>query len=153
MKFTFLFVDKTRARIWQATEAEYLERLGRFVKYELKIIPPVKNKTQSECIALESKNILAHQPTSEKFSIALDKSGQKLSSEELAKKLDSWQTDHSQITFIIGGAFGLSPDLLAKADFIWSLSPLTFTHEMARTILFEQLYRAFTINKGLPYHY
>ena len=153
MKFNFLFVDKTRAKIWQATETEYLKRLGHFVKYNIKIIPPIKNKTQNECIVLESKNILAHQPTSENFLITLDKSGQKLSSEELAKKLDSWQTNHPQITFVIGGAFGLSEELLKKSDFTWSLSPLTFTHEMARTIVFEQLYRAFTINKGLPYHY
>jgi len=153
MKFTFLFVDKTRAQIWQDTETEYQKRLSHFVKYNLKIIPPTKNKTQSECIELESKNLLLSQPAGKNFLITLDKSGQKLSSEELAKKLNSWQTTHPQITFIIGGAFGLSEELLKKSDFIWSLSPLTFTHEMARTILFEQLYRAFTINKGLPYHY
>ncbi|NMB48684.1 23S rRNA (pseudouridine(1915)-N(3))-methyltransferase RlmH [Candidatus Kuenenbacteria bacterium] len=153
MHFTFLFVDKTRSPIWQATEAEYLERLSRFVKYSIKIIPPVKNKTAAECIIQESKNLLADKSARDCFLVALDKSGHSLSSEGLSEKLSLLQNNHSEIAFIIGGAFGLSGGLLEKADFVWSLSPLTFTHEMARTIIFEQLYRAFTINKNLPYHY
>ncbi len=153
MHFTFLFVDKTRSPIWQATEAEYLERLSHFVKYNIKIIPPVKNKTAAECIIQESKNLLTDKSARDCFLVALDKSGQELSSEGLSKKLSFWQNNHSEITFVIGGAFGLSDELLQKVDFVWSLSPLTFTHEMTRTIIFEQLYRAFTINKNIPYHY
>lgn len=153
MKFTFLFVDKTHAKIWQATEAEYLERLSHFVKYEIKIIPPIKNKTPHECIRLESKKLIEHLNKSNNYIVILDKSGKTPSSEEMAAKLELWQSQSKNITFVIGGTFGLSKESVQKATFVWSLSNLTFTHEMVRTIMFEQLYRAFTIIKDLPYHY
>ncbi len=153
MKFTFLFVDKTRSKLWQAAEAEYLNRLGHFVKYEIKIIPPVKNKNPEECLRLESQKIITSASRSDSYLVVLEKSGVNISSTELAHRLDSWQMQGQNITFIIGGAFGLSKELRAKASFVWSLSNLTFTHEMIRTLIFEQLYRAFTINKNIPYHY
>ena len=82
--------------------------------------------------------------------IALTPSGQLLSSEGVAKKLFSeWGL---RICFVIGGAEGLSQSLLAKASFQWSLSPLTFTHQITRLLLVEQLYRATEIEKGSSYH-
>lgn len=81
--------------------------------------------------------------------IALDPKGSLLSSEALSKKTQQWG---SRWTFIIGGVEGLSQSVLQKASFIWSLSPLTFTHQMTRLILVEQLYRALEIEKGSAYH-
>ncbi|MBX7066008.1 MAG: 23S rRNA (pseudouridine(1915)-N(3))-methyltransferase RlmH [Parachlamydiales bacterium] len=81
--------------------------------------------------------------------IALDPHGELLSSEILSEKIGKWG---SKLTFIIGGADGIPETILKNARFIWSLSPLTFTHQMTRLILIEQLYRATEIEKGSSYH-
>lgn len=81
--------------------------------------------------------------------IALDPKGLLFSSEALSKKMQEWG---SQWTFVIGGAEGLCQKILEKAKLVWSLSPLTFTHQMTRLILVEQLYRALEIEKGSSYH-
>ena len=82
----------------------------------------------------------------------LDIAGRSISSLEMAKELEKWQTRGlKEITFIIGGADGVSPDIRNIADFVLSLSFMTFTHEMARVLMLEQLYRAYTILNGFPY--
>jgi 23S rRNA (pseudouridine1915-N3)-methyltransferase len=82
--------------------------------------------------------------------IALDPSGRALRSDELAGRLERWATPRADL--VIGGPLGLHRDLLERADFRWSLSPLTFPHELARVIVAEQVYRGLTILRGLPYH-
>lgn len=87
------------------------------------------------------------------YVIALDVSGEEVTSEELAARLASLGLKGvSHLTFLIGGGAGLSPEVLAMADWRLSLSRLTFPHQLARVILLEQLYRAFRINRGEPYH-
>ena len=82
----------------------------------------------------------------------LDVKGRSISSPELAKEIEKWQNRGlKEITFIIGGAEGVSSEVVERADFSLSLSFLTFTHEMARVVLLEQLYMAYTIIKGYPY--
>lgn len=81
--------------------------------------------------------------------IALDPNGTLLSSDTLSQKLFSWG---SKLTFLIGGPDGIPKPILEKARFLWSLSPLTFTHQMTRLILLEQLYRATEIERGSSYH-
>lgn len=89
----------------------------------------------------------------EPFLIALDLKGDLLSSEGLSLKLDKlWIQANSRLSFVIGGAEGLSSQVLSKAQWKWSLSPLTFTHQMVRLLLVEQLYRALEIQKGSKYH-
>jgi 23S rRNA (pseudouridine1915-N3)-methyltransferase len=84
----------------------------------------------------------------------LDRTGKQLSSEGLAQKLDAMQTHgRSSLTLIVGGADGVPQDVLARADFSWSLSELTFLHEWARIIVLEQLYRAAKIARNEPYHH
>jgi 23S rRNA (pseudouridine1915-N3)-methyltransferase len=74
------------------------------------------------------------------------------SSEALAAQVENWQTRSvKEVAFVVGGAFGVSNEVRARADVRWSLSPLTLTHEMARVVLAEQLYRAYTIVRGVPY--
>ena len=84
--------------------------------------------------------------------IALDQNGEKLSSEKLAKNLDIWQQNYSNLYFFIGGPDGLSQNIKSKADYIISLSDLTFPHQFVKIILSEQLYRSICIMRHHPYH-
>ncbi len=82
--------------------------------------------------------------------IALDRSGTMLDSRRLASRIENWTTPRG--VFVIGGPLGLHRSLLARADRIWSLSPLTFPHDLARAVLSEQVYRALTLLRRIPYH-
>ena len=148
MKFKFLWVGKTRDPNWKALQDDYLKRLSHFVKYE---IVEVKDAQGANSIDLEGNELLSKlNPSS--FVTLLDAKGRHLSSHQLAAELGSWQDSaKKEIAFVIGGAKGTSRGLAERADFKLSLSFLTFTHETARVILIEQLYRAFTIIKGFPY--
>ncbi len=84
---------------------------------------------------------------------ALDVAGTELSSEELSEKITALESRGRPLTLAIGGTFGLAQDVLARADFVWSLSKLTFLHEWARMIVLEQLYRAAKIARSEPYHH
>ncbi len=87
------------------------------------------------------------------FLIALDETGKNLTSEEFAKYISNLQTaGHNNIAFAIGGAYGHSPELLAKSNYIIALGKMTMSHKLARVMLLEQLYRAQTIISGHPYH-
>jgi 23S rRNA (pseudouridine1915-N3)-methyltransferase len=148
MKFKFLWVGRTRDANWKALQDEYLRRLSHFVKYE---ITEVKDAQGTDSVDIEGNYLLAKTNQSS-FVVLLDVKGQHLSSHELAAELEKWQNRaHKEIVFLVGGAKGLSPKVAERANFKLSLSFLTFTHEMARVMLIEQLYRAFTINKGFPY--
>jgi len=84
--------------------------------------------------------------------IALDQNGEKFSSEKLAKNLDIWQQNYSNLYFFIGGPDGLSQNIKSKADYTLSLSDLTFPHQFVKIILSEQLYRSICIMRHHPYH-
>lgn len=148
MRFHFVWVGKTRDKNWRALQEEYLRRLSHFVKYE---ITEVKDVTSAGAKEIESKRILeiVNQSTSV---CLLDVKGRSLSSHGLAEIIENWQNrGFRQMVFIIGGADGVSSEVVEKADISISLSGFTLTHEMARVVLIEQLYRAFTIIKGFPY--
>jgi len=113
---------------------EYEKRLQGKMSFEWALV-----KTDEELISLALK---------EPF-IALDPKGTLLSSEEWSEKMVKLGL---KLCFVIGGAVGLDPLVIKKARFVWSLSPLTFTHQMTRLILVEQLYRAIEIEKGSSYH-
>ena len=148
MKFKFIWVGKTRDKYWKALQDEYLKRLSHFVKYE---IVEVKDAKGPDSMELEGNGILA-QLNQSTFVNLLDVNGRHLSSHELAGEIEAWQNRGiHEIAFVIGGAKGMSPKVADRAALAVSLSFLTFTHEMARVILLEQLYRAFTIIKGFPY--
>ncbi len=148
MRFHFIWVGKTKDRNWLALQEDYLQRLSHFVKFS---VSEIKDKSAHETVELEGERIL-EKVNQSSFVCALDIKGQAVGSRGLAKKLSEWQIRGvKEVTFAIGGAEGLSPAVVEKADFSLSLSFLTFTHEMARVILLEQLYRSFTILKGYPY--
>jgi 23S rRNA (pseudouridine1915-N3)-methyltransferase len=144
VKFRFLWVGKTKDKNWRALEEEYFARLSHFVRAET-----VELKDSGK--EIEGKLILDKLNQSS-FVCLLDVKGRSISSHDLAAKLENWQNRGlKEVTFVIGGAEGVASRVVERADDSLSLSFLTFTHEMARVVLLEQLYRAFTIIKGFPY--
>jgi 23S rRNA (pseudouridine1915-N3)-methyltransferase len=145
MRFQFVWVGKTRDKNWKALQDEYLKRLSHFAAYEIK-------EAKDGVVETEGNRILEFlNPKS--FAVLLDVKGSQISSRGLAERLEEWENrGFKQISFIIGGAEGVSSAVAERANDRLSLSFLTFTHEMARVVLLEQLYRAHTILRGFPYH-
>lgn len=148
MRFNFLWIGKTREKNWKALQEDYLTRLSHFVSCS---VTELRDKGGDKAVEKEGESIIAAiEPAS--YVVLLDVSGDQYSSADLAKKIGSWQVSGMKsISFVIGGAQGVSPQVAERADHRLSLSFLTFTHEMARVVLLEQLYRAFTIIRGFPY--
>ncbi len=148
MKFRFLWIGKTKNKNWKALQEEYLGRLSHFVKCE---IVEIKDSARHETKEIEGKRFLELlNPKS--FVCLLDVGGTQIGSEKLAAEVQKWQIRGlKEVTFLIGGADGVSLEISEIADFRLSLSFMTFTHDMARVIILEQLYRAFTIINGFPY--
>jgi 23S rRNA (pseudouridine1915-N3)-methyltransferase len=90
--------------------------------------------------------------TSKSFVVALQVTGKPLSTEQLARFLEARAQDGREVVFCIGGPEGLAPEVDARAEFRWSLSPLTLPHGLARVVVAEAIYRAVSVIKGLPYH-
>ncbi len=148
MKFRFLWVGKTRNKNYLALQDEYLQRLSHFVKCE---VIEVRDASSHEGKKIEGKRIL-EKLNQTPFVCLLDVTGRGISSHDLAKDIEKWQnTGLKEVTFVIGGADGISREVAERAHAVLSLSFLTFTHEMARVVMLEQLYRAYTIIKGYPY--
>jgi len=147
-------VGKLRGAIWLPAVAEYSRRLQRYVKFDLVEIRDSIGKGLPEATALiEEGKVLAQFLVPGNYLIALDREGKSLDSEQFAKLLQK-QIDAGirKIDFVIGGPVGLDQKIIAKANLRLSLSALTLPHELARVVLLEQLYRAFTILRGEPYH-
>ncbi len=144
MKFRFLWVGKTKDKNWRALQDEYFARLAHFVRCETAELKDAGKEIEGKLI-LDKLN----QST---FVCLLDVKGRSITSHDLAQTIENWQNRGlKEVTFVIGGAEGVASEVVEKADYSLSLSFLTFTHEMARVVLLEQLYRAFTIIKGFPY--
>lgn len=148
MKFRFVWVGKTRDQHYKALQEEYLQRLSYFVSIEVIEVRDSKEKDPRET---EGKRILEKLNQSSLVCL-LDVGGKQKSSHQLAEMIEGWQDQGMRdISFVIGGANGVSAAVAERANAVLSLSFLTFTHEMARVVLAEQLYRGFTIIKGFPY--
>ena len=159
MKITILAVGKLKETYLRDGVAEYVKRLSPFAKIECIEIaeekmpdnfsPAEKEKT----LAREGERLLARVPEGSEL-IVLDVAGEPLSSEELAARMGEWMVGGaSNLTFLIGGAFGLSPAVRKAAKLRLSFSRMTFTHQMVRMLLVEQIYRAFKILRGEKYHW
>ncbi|MEP7076092.1 MAG: 23S rRNA (pseudouridine(1915)-N(3))-methyltransferase RlmH [Acidobacteriota bacterium] len=148
MKFRFVWIGKTKDKNWKALQDDYLKRLSRFVKCE---ITELKESAASETVESEGNRIISAVNQSSLVCL-LDVKGRSIGSQELAGQIEKWQNDAvKEVTFVIGGASGVAKKVVETAHIVLSLSFLTFTHDMARVILLEQLYRAQTIIKGFPY--
>lgn len=139
----------------QAAYQEYVKRFSREFKITLTEISPAKRtgaqKNPQQLKEIEGQQILKYiEPNT--ITLALEVEGQFWTSEQLAAKLEYFAGESQSINFLIGGSDGLSAACLKQAQYRWSLSPLTFPHTLARVVLIEQLYRAFTILRHHPYH-
>lgn len=159
MKITIACVGKIKEKYLTAGIEEFTKRLTPFCKLETVAINEEKmpdNPAPAEkeqVLAKETNRLLAIIPENS-YVILLDVIGKQLSSPELASKIDSLVlSGHSHITFVIGGAFGYTDALRRRADFALSFSKMTFTHQMIRLLLIEQIYRAFKISRGEKYHW
>ncbi|MDJ0750118.1 MAG: 23S rRNA (pseudouridine(1915)-N(3))-methyltransferase RlmH [Woeseiaceae bacterium] len=133
---------------------KYSTRLPREWKFRLDVIPTVrrrKNDRSRQAMEAEGESILARLEPAEQV-VMLDERGRQLDSKGLAGKLSGWQGDGRDLCFVIGGPDGLSGACRQRADFSWSLSPLTLPHGLVRVLLAEQLYRAWSLQTGHPYH-
>jgi 23S rRNA (pseudouridine1915-N3)-methyltransferase len=144
-------MGKTKDAHLRALADDYLKRLSRFVKCEIAEFGDSRSGEKKTDIARDSKRISdgLHEGA---VNVLLDPQGIEWTSEQLAEEVQRWQDGGTkELTFIIGGPNGVSSELSASVSKRWSLSQLTLTHEMARVVLLEQLYRAYTIIHGLPY--
>ena len=147
MKINLIVVGKLKERFLVEGVAEYLKRLQKFARLEVREVPECRTVEE------EGQKILSLVPK-DSWLCVLDVSGVELTSEDLAKKIAALNLGGvSNLTFVIGGAFGLSEELRRAASFRLSLSKMTLTHQMARLVLVEQIYRAFKINRHEPYHW
>jgi 23S rRNA (pseudouridine1915-N3)-methyltransferase len=132
----------------------YTGRYPREWKFRLDALPTVhrkKNDKSRQAMDAEGDLILAKLNAAEQV-VLLDERGTQFSSQELADRLAEWQADGRDLCFIIGGPDGVSDPVRQRADKLWSLSRLTLPHGMVRTLLAEQLYRAWSLQIGHPYH-
>ncbi len=132
----------------------YTERFPREWKFRLDVIPTVrrnKNDKSRQAMEAEGELITAKLGPTEQV-VLLDERGKQLTSKLLASKLSDWQSDGRDLCFVIGGPDGVSDTVRQRADMMWSLSQLTLPHGMARALLSEQLYRAWSLQTGHPYH-
>ncbi len=133
---------------------EYTKRLPRECALQLVEIDPVargKGVDAARALTAEGERLLRAIPKSARV-IALDVGGQPYSTQALADTLAHWLASGQDIALLVGGADGLAPECLARADHRWSLSSLTFPHPLVRVILAEQIYRTWTLIQGHPYH-
>ena len=156
MKITLLTVGKTD-RDWVRQGLDiYVSRLKHYIPFALTEIPELKNVSSlsTEQIKVREGELILKAVRPGDDLILLDERGRQFTSVELAKVLqDKISYIGKDITFVIGGAYGFSQAVYDRADSRISLSKMTFSHQMVRAIFAEQLYRAFTIMKGEPYHH
>ena len=158
MKITIACVGKLKEKYLTAGLEEYVKRLQPFCKLEIVEISEEKmlqepSDAQKEQILIKETERLIKVIPKNSYVILLDLKGEQITSPQLAEKITSLGIEGvSHLTFVIGGAFGYTDALRQRADYRWSFSELTFTHQMIRLLLTEQIYRAFKISRGEKYH-
>lgn len=156
MNIKLLAIGKTDNKALQTLIDEYTKRLSFYIKFDLEIIPDIKNSknlSENQQKEKEGELILAKITANDQL-ILLDEKGKMFSSinfsEELQKKMNS---GIKTLVFVIGGPYGFSEQVYQKAQGKISLSAMTFSHQMVRLFVTEQIYRAFTILRNEPYHH
>ncbi|MBQ7222218.1 MAG: 23S rRNA (pseudouridine(1915)-N(3))-methyltransferase RlmH [Bacteroidales bacterium] len=156
MVVKLVFVGKTVEKYLKEGIALYSDRIGHYCKFSILEIPELKNAkslSREQIKEKEGEMILKAIAPSDRL-ILLDERGKSYSSIEWAAELEQKLAQNSKATvFVIGGSYGFSQNVYDRADQLLSLSKMTFSHQLVRVIFLEQLYRAFTIIKGEPYHH
>lgn len=156
MKITLLATGKTEDKYIQEGIEKYLKRLKHYIKFEIKEIPELKNTknlTQEQQKSKEAELILKHISNTD-YIVLLDEKGSQYTSMHFSDYLNKKMISSVQnLVFIIGGPYGFDNSVHQRANDKISLSKMTFSHQMVRLFFAEQVYRAFTILKGEPYHH
>ena len=155
MKTILVLVGKTTDKHFQAGINDYVDRIGHYMPFELITIPELKNTkslSQAQQKEREGQLILQHITPTDTL-VLLDEHGNEYRSIQLAQWLQQRQSTCRRLVFVIGGPYGFSEAVYQRANEKLSLSQLTFSHQMVRAILAEQIYRACAIIKGEPYHH
>ncbi len=158
MNITIITVGKLKEKYLKQGIAEYTKRLGAYAKIDIVELadekaPEVLSDSEMQQVKNKEGERILSKISPDHHVIALAIQGKMKSSEELADTLDKLATyGKSRVAFIIGGSLGLSDDVLKRADEKLSFSKMTFPHQLMRLVLVEQVYRAFRINRGEPYH-
>jgi len=156
MKVVLLVIGKTDSGSWSDALEDYKRRLKHYVPFEMEVIPDIKNAknmTESQQKEAEGSFILKSLQAGD-CCVLLDERGKEYTSKQFAAYLDKkMQVISKRLVFVIGGPYGFSEDVYAKAAESISLSKMTFSHQMIRPIFVEQIYRAMTILRGEPYHH
>ncbi|MFD2923809.1 23S rRNA (pseudouridine(1915)-N(3))-methyltransferase RlmH [Halobacillus naozhouensis] len=158
MKITIITVGKLKEKYLKQGIEEYVKRLSPYAKVEVVEVADEKapeNLSEAQMLEVKQKEgeRILSKINPDSYVITLEIDGQQLTSEKLAKKMDDLATyGKSKVAFVIGGSLGLSDEVLQRRDFGLSFSKMTFPHQLMRLVLVEQIYRAFKINRGEPYH-
>ncbi len=152
MKIQVLQVGETREKNLLVLEKEYEKRISRFSDIENIVVNASKSDERERTQKDELRN-LEDRLDKDAYIVALDERGKQMTSEEFAKQILAVRDfGEGRIQFIIGGSHGIHPDIIKRANHVLGFSKMTFTHEMIRIFLKEQIYRAFTILAGKTYH-
>ena len=154
-------VGDQKEKYWREACAEYVKRLSRFCKFrivevnESRLPDAPSDADIAKVVASEGERLMKeiNKGAADSFVIAMCIEGREMPSEQLAQMLELTAVGgRSRVDFVIGGSYGLSEAVKARADLRLSMSPMTFPHQLARVMLCEQIYRAFSINAGTKYH-
>ena len=153
MRIRLLCVGKPRDALVCRVHDVYATRIARLgVQYETDHVADVRagGRYSAEHALEREAALLLERIGAKDTLVALDRSGEQLSSSALADRIERWATPW--LTLVLGGPAGLHRSVIDRAQRAWSLSPLTFPHELVRVIVAEQVYRALTVRRGIPYH-
>lgn len=155
MKISLILTGKTKEKYLQDGVSEYVKRLEHYAPFKCHIIPDMKvsRKTSTGIVKQQEGQQILQRVKPADFVVLLDEQGKNYTSEDFAKYISGLEGRTGHTLFIVGGAYGFSEEVYQRANAKLSLSRMTFSHQMVRLIFTEQLYRAFTILKGEPYHH
>jgi 23S rRNA (pseudouridine1915-N3)-methyltransferase len=149
MKLALLASGKLRERHAQLGAEEYAKRIARLAPFDIAEVPESRGAAAEET----GKRLLARVKPADRV-VLLSERGRAYSSEDFAKRIGkALNSGHGRLLFVIGGPYGVGPELEERADELLSFGPMTLPHELARVVLLEQIYRALTILKGRSYHH
>lgn len=156
MKIQFWSIGKSHDSHLAPVIEDYTRRINKYFPAQWHIIPPPKNAAALPEQELKKKEgeIILQQLAKEDFLMALDEKGRSMNSVKFANFIEARTADNTkQLIFLIGGAYGLYESVTRRANLVWSLSDLTFPHQLVRLVLAEQVYRACTIMRNEKYHH
>ncbi|MCL1850198.1 MAG: 23S rRNA (pseudouridine(1915)-N(3))-methyltransferase RlmH [Bacteroidetes bacterium] len=156
MKIKLLFIGKENLEELQTASQDYISKINNYNSFEMEAIPYLKN-TKSLTIELQRKQegeLFLKKINTQDIVVLLDERGKEVSSLQFSQFIQQrLNSGCKNLLFLIGGAYGFSEEVYSRSNFVISLSKMTFPHKLARLLFVEQLYRAFTILKGEPYHH